>query len=152
MVTRYRPHLCRSRLSQCDNLRLNEEGGRYDAFTVFGLLSLLVLTVTSTKVVNGVGESRSLKICCVFRLLESPEEKNGLEAFRRCKYRYSRVETEWWRWIFGSNELDSYENYMEMLKRSLPLLFSCCECDRYLEIISEGYEKSNTALNGSEQR
>ena len=36
MVTRYRPHLCRSRLSGCD-LRLNEEGGRYDVFTRSGL-------------------------------------------------------------------------------------------------------------------
>ena len=140
MVTRYRPHLCRSRLSQCDNLRLNEEGGPYDAFTVFGLLPHLVLTETGKKVVNGVGESRSLKICCVLRLLESPEKKNGLEAFRRCKYGYAGVDTEWWRWIFGSDELDSYGNDMEMLERNLPLLLSCCECDGTLEDLSKDYQ------------
>lgn len=141
MVTRYRPHLCRSGLSQCDNLRFNEEGGRYDAFTVFGLLPLLVLTETGKKVVNGVGESRSLKICCVLRLLESPEEKNELEAFRRCKYGYAEVvDTQWWRWIFGSDELDSYENDMEMLERNLPLLLSRSKCNGTLEFISKSHK------------
>lgn len=140
MVTRYRPHLCRSRLSQCDNLRLNEEGGRYDAFTVFELVPLLVLTETGKKVVNGVGESRSLKICCVLRLLESPEEMNGLEAFRRCKYEYASGDTQWWKWIFGSDELDSYENDMEMLEKNLPLLFSCSKSNGTLEIILKEYK------------
>ena len=70
------------------------------------------------KVVNGVGEYRGLKICCVFRLLECPEEKNGLQAFRRCKYGYSRVDTEWWRWIFGSAELTAMKMIWKCVKEA----------------------------------
>lgn len=80
MVTRYRPHFCRSRLSRCDNLRLNEAADDIMSFLVLGLLPLLVLKETGKKMVNCLGKSRSLKICCVFRLLDFPKGKSGIEG------------------------------------------------------------------------
>lgn len=67
MVTRYRPHLCCSRLSGCD-VRLIEEGGRYDVSTRSGLRHKNGL--------NGgwiMGKTEKLNICIILGLELYPE-------------------------------------------------------------------------------